>query len=97
MFEIGGSFKPRFPIGDGSIVIKPSLNIGYRFYSSDIQVVNDSQGLGINGGVELQFDVKTPFVPYIEIGALSQPVGGTHGETDIAFGPIFYIGGGIAF
>jgi hypothetical protein len=97
MFEVGGSFKPRFPLADGAAVIKPGLSIGYRFYSSDVPVVNDSQGLGIDGSIEIQFDAKSIVVPFFEIGLLSQPVGGTHGETDITFGPIFYFGGGIVF
>jgi hypothetical protein len=96
MFEIGGAFKPRFPLADGKAVIKMGLNIGYRFYSSDIDVVKKSQGLGINGSFEVQFDAGSYIVPFIEFGLLSQPVGGTHGETDITFGPIFYFGAGIA-
>jgi hypothetical protein len=97
MFEIGGSIKPRFPLADGSMVVKPGLNIGYRFYSSDFQVVEDSKGLGIDVSVEFQFDVNNIFVPYFELGFLSQPVGGTHGETDITFSPVIYFGGGVAF
>jgi hypothetical protein len=96
MIEFGGSIKPRFPLGDGSAVIKPGLNIGYRMYSSDSGTMDKVNALGLNASVEIQFDVKNIFVPYVEIGFLAQPVGGND-ITGISFPPIIYIAGGIAF
>jgi hypothetical protein len=96
MIEFGGSIKPRFPLGDGSAVFKPGLNIGYRMYSSESDVMDKAKGLGINASLELQFDIKSIIAPYIEIGFLSQPVGGND-VTGMSYAPIIYIGGGIAF
>jgi hypothetical protein len=96
MFEIGGSIKPRFPLADGSVVIKPGLNIGYRMYSSDSDVMDETKSMGLNVSVEVQFDAKSVVVPYFEIGFLSQPVGGNK-VTDVTFPPFIYFGGGVAF
>jgi hypothetical protein len=95
MFEIGVSIKPRFPLGTGSSVLKIGLNIGYRM----ITMPSPSKGvdaMGLNFDAEVQFDTKSNFVPYIEIGFLAQPVGGT-GAIDVSFAPIIYFGGGVAF
>jgi hypothetical protein len=96
MFELGGSIKPRFPLGDGSAVIKPGLNIGYRMYSSDSPVMKDVKALGLNVSVEVQYNIQQIFVPHFEIGFLAQPVGG-NSLTGISFPPIIYFGVGAAF
>ncbi len=96
MIEFGGSIKPRFPLGDGSAVIKPGLNIGYRRYSSDSPVMKDVSAMGLNASVEIQFNVQQVFVPYFEIGFLAQPVGGND-LTGVSFPPIIYFGAGAAF
>jgi hypothetical protein len=96
LLEFGGSIKPRFPLGDGSAVIKPGLNIGYRMYSSDSNVMDKVDAMGLNVSVEVQFDIKNIFVPYIEVGFLAQPVGGND-ITGISFPPIIYLGVGAAF
>jgi hypothetical protein len=96
MFEIGGSIKPRFPLADGAAVIKPGLNIGYRIYSSDSDVMDETKAMGLNVSVEVQFDAHQIFAPYFEIGFLSEPVGGNK-ATDVTFPPFIYFGGGIAF
>jgi hypothetical protein len=96
IYEIGGAIKGRFPLGDGSMVIKPGLNIGYRMISSDYNIIDKSDAMALGGSVEIQFNTKNIFVPFFEMGFLSQPVGGND-YTSITFPPIIYFGGGVAF
>jgi hypothetical protein len=96
IYEFGGAIKGRFPLGDGSMVIKPGLNIGYRMISSDDYRIDKSDALALNASVEIQFNTKNIFVPFFEIGFLAQPVGGND-YTNITFPPIIYFGGGVVF
>jgi hypothetical protein len=96
MYEFGCSLKPRFPLGDGDVVIKPGLNIGYRTISSDFADADGINALGLNVSVEIQYNIKNVFVPYLEIGFLAQPAGGND-NSDITFPPIIYFGAGVAF
>jgi len=96
MFEIGGSFKPRFPLGGGKAILKPGLNIGYRMFSSSADILDKIDALGLNVSVEVQFATDAGIVPFAEVGFLSQPAGGNP-ISDITFAPIVYLGGGIAF
>ncbi|MGD0590265.1 MAG: hypothetical protein ABSA44_05640 [Bacteroidota bacterium] len=96
IYEVGGAIKGRFPLGDGSIVIKPGLNIGYRMISSDYYIIDKSDAMALNASIEIQFNTKNLFVPFFEIGFLAQPVGGND-YTNITFPPIIYLGGGVAF
>jgi hypothetical protein len=95
-YEFGGSLKGRFPLSDGSMVFKPGINFGYRAISSDYYRIDESDAFALNGSFELQFDTKGKFVPFIEVGFMTQPVGGND-YTSITFPPIFYLGGGVAF
>ncbi len=96
VFEIGGSIKPRFILSGGSLAIKPGLQIGYRTESIDIEGAEDIMGLGVNVSVEFQFATESNITPFGVIGFLSQPAGGND-DTDVTFGPIFYLGAGVAF
>ena len=95
MYELGISFKPRFQISPKHF-IKPGLNIGYR--KLDIPDIGnaESDGLGVNLSVELQFLLESEYIFYIDGGFLSQPAGGND-ETDVTWSPILYILGGVAF
>lgn len=98
MTEFGITMKPRFVMGP-RIAIKPGFNIGYRKFESDI-TINDKklsiEGLGLNLSVEIQFMTSGNYIFYLEPGFLAQPAGGNN-DTDVTFGPIFYILGGICF
>jgi hypothetical protein len=96
LFEIGFSFKARFPIADGAAAIKPGLCIGYRSISSDIPQSDEVNALGVNMSCEVQFDVHQIFVPYFELGFLAQPSGGND-DWEVAFPPIVYFGAGVVF
>jgi hypothetical protein len=96
LIEFGCALKPRFPLGDGNIVLKPGLNIGYRMISSSLSYADKISALGLNVSVEIQFASKAGFVPFAEIGFLSQAAGG-NSYSDITFPPIIYLGGGVAF
>lgn len=94
MFELGISLKARFPLGDGSAVIKPFIGFGYRHVSSD-EDRSTFNGMALDMGCEIQFSAQG-FVPFIEIGFLSQPAGGNDFD-DINFPPTIFFNAGIAF
>jgi len=96
VYEFGGSLKGRFPLSDGSMALKTGINFGYRAITSDYYRVDKSDAFALNGSFELQFDTKGKFVPFIEVGFITQPVGGND-YTSITFPPIFYLGGGVVF
>jgi hypothetical protein len=93
LIEAGFSIKPRFFIGE-KMAVKPGLNVGYRLYEADEEFVA-GDGLGLNLGVEFQYDMGMAFLPFGEIGFLSQPWGGNE-DTDITYDPILYLQVGIA-
>jgi hypothetical protein len=93
MFEFGASIKPKFLLAP-DLAIKPGLNFGYRFTTSDIDVAEIS-AFGINLSVEVQKSLSTVIV-FGEFGFLAQPSGG-NSTVEVTFAPIFYVAGGIAF
>ena len=86
MTEFGPSIKWRFDVN--KIEFIPALYIGYRSYEGDA-----GEALGINFSLKAQFR-QDNFIPFIDIGFLTQPVGGND-ATDMTFSPIFIIGGGV--
>jgi len=88
MIEFGPALKWKFNIN--KIVLIPSLYIGYRSYEGDA-----GDGLGLNLSVKAQFP-QEKFIPFIDIGFLTQPAGGND-ATDITFSPVFILGGGVSF
>jgi hypothetical protein len=91
MFEFGATIKPRFIVAP-DFAIKPGLNIGYRFTTSDLEVAEIS-ALGINLSVEIQKSLPGVII-FGEIGFLSQPSGG-NSTVEVTFAPIFYVSAGI--
>lgn len=92
MFEFGAALKPRFMVGP-DVAIKPGLNIGYRFTTSDIDAA-EINGLGINASVEVQKALPGVII-FGELGFLSQPSGG-NSSVEVTFAPIFYFTAGVA-
>lgn len=100
IIEIGGSFKPRFFIASDWI-IKPGLNVGYRKFYFDFTgdcglELDDAEGMGVNGSVEIQYLYSSRFILFSEIGFVTQPYGGKHDVTHLDFGPILYLNFGVA-
>jgi len=93
IFEIGGTIKPRFMLSP-KFAIKPGFNIGYRKYFGDTDF-STWEAMGINGSCEFQYQYSPKIIIYEETGFLSQPVGGNV-DTDITFGPTFYLLLGVA-
>jgi hypothetical protein len=91
MFEFGAGIKPRFLLAP-DFAIKPGLNIGYRFTTSDIDAAEIS-ALGINVSVEFQKAMPGVLL-FGEFGFLSQPSGG-NADIEVTFAPIFYVSAGI--
>lgn len=94
MIEGGFSFKARF-LANEKVALKPGFNLGYRHYFADDDFVAGG-GLGLNVGLEAQYDYGAPWLPYLELGFISQPTGGND-STDITYDPIVYIQIGLAF
>jgi hypothetical protein len=96
-WEFGASLKPRFLLTE-ELSLKPGINIGYRrsvlkaggFTSDDVD------GLAINLSVELQYHIGTGLIPFLDIGFLSQPAGGTT-DADVTWPPIVYLSAGVAY
>jgi len=93
MFEFGASIKPKFILAP-DLAIKPGLNLGYRFTTSDFGPAEIS-AFGINLSVEVQKSLSSVIV-FGEFGFLAQPSGG-NSDVEVTFAPIFYVAGGIAF
>jgi hypothetical protein len=93
LIEAGVTMKPRFFIGE-KMALKPGLNIGYRYYDAEDDFVA-GDALGLNFSLEIQYDMGADFLPFGEIGFLSQPWGGNE-DTDITYDPILYFLVGIA-
>lgn len=91
MFEFGAGIKPRFLLAP-DFAIKPGLNIGYRFTTSDISAAEIS-ALGINVSVEFQKAMPGVLL-FGEFGFLSQPSGG-NADIEVTFAPIFYFTVGV--
>ena len=88
MTEIGTSLKWKFFIN--KVVLIPAAYVGYRSYEGSA-----GEGLGLNLSVKAQLP-QDKFIPFAEIGFLTQPVGGND-ESDATYSPVFIFGGGVAF
>ncbi len=96
MYEAGIAFKPRFLLSP-TVALKPGFNFGYRGMSApDLGGDSDGDGMALDISAELQFDRFEGFLPHLEAGFLTQPVGGTD-DVWISWAPIFYLGVGITF
>ena len=91
MFEFGAGIKPRFLLAP-DFAIKPGLNIGYRFTTSELDAAEIS-ALGINVSVEFQKAMPGVLL-FGEFGFLSQPSGG-NSAVEVTFAPIFYVTAGV--
>lgn len=90
--ELGFSLKPVIALSD-VVWIKPGLYLGYRI--AELGDSHNYKGLGINFGTEIVFKQGT-YAPYIDIGFLSQSVGG-NGDIGVVWAPIGYLGAGVQF
>lgn len=93
LLEAGFTMKPRFFIGE-KMALKPGLNVGYRYFLTQDDYL-ESDGLGLNFSLELQYDRGASILPFAEVGFLAQPWGGND-DTDITFDPVLYVQIGIA-
>ncbi len=92
-YEFGVSIKPRFFVGRG-FVIKPGLNLGYRFTTSEYEK-SRIDAFGANLSLEFQQDLG-PVALLFEGGFLAQPAGGND-AIELTFAPIFYVGMGVVY
>lgn len=90
---IGGTIKGRFTFGDG-LQLRPGMHVGYQTISPDEE--DSAIGFDIGAVVELAIPSSGNREWLVEVGFISQPVGGND-DYDLAFGPIFFIAGGIGF
>lgn len=95
VITVGGTIKGRFPAGN--MEIRPGIVLGYQTITGEaFEDSDDSTGIDVGGTVELAVPIspKSDFLG--EIGFVSQPGGGNE-DSEITFGPIFYIAGGASF
>lgn len=92
-YEIGVSIKPRF-IMSHDFAIKPGLNIGYRWSTSDEEDA-EIDAMGLNLSIEFQ-KMMNERILFGEFGFLSQPSGGND-VVEVTYPPIIYFGAGITF
>ncbi|MBN2007863.1 hypothetical protein JW960_00800 [candidate division KSB1 bacterium] len=105
-WEIGGSIKRRFFIGE-NWAAKIGGNIGYRkfyFNEDDLKAADvlryfededqkaQAAGMAVNASLEIQYHLpESKYIVFGELGILNQPYGGTRHVTDMNFGPILYV------
>lgn len=89
MFEFGFAFKFVLPLSE-KVAIRPGFEIGRRMYSSDDDIADDIQALGLNMSFDLLYEVSDSFMIIGEFGFLSQPLGGND-DWSMAFPPIWYV------
>ena len=95
MLEIGGGLKARLRIVDG-LYLKPGVSAGFRMTLSDSPDAR-AYAVGVNGGLELWYEIARGFSVFLDAGLLAQPFGGVPEVTLMDFGPLFYVGGGVGF
>jgi len=89
MFEVGVVFKARFQAGE-KFLFKVPVYVGYRSFGDP---AGNALGINLSGVLQYQGENVKPF---IDIGFLSQPIGGND-ATDMTFGPVFQASLGVAF
>ncbi len=98
-YEFGISLKPRFLVSP-VVAVKPGLNIGYRKSTRENlggeTAETDSDGLGLNLSVEVQYLADSDYIVFFEGGFLSQPTGG-NADASVTWAPIIYLAAGICF
>jgi hypothetical protein len=95
MLEIGGGLKGRLRILDG-LYLKPGVSSGFRMTLSDSPDAR-AYAVGVNGSLEIWYEIAGKFAIFADVGLLAQPFGGVPDVTLMSFGPLFYVGGGVGF
>lgn len=87
--EFGFVVKPRFSASE-KVIVKIPIFVGYRTYGNSA-----GQGLGIDLSAQIQFQTEK-VKPFVELGFLSQPVGGSD-YSDATYSPCFLLAVGLNF
>jgi hypothetical protein len=95
MLEVGGGLKARLRILEG-LYLKPGVGAGFRMTLSDSPDAR-SYAVGVNGSLEIWYEMARNFSIFMDAGLLAQPFGGVPDVTLMDFGPLFYVGGGVGF
>jgi len=92
---LGATMKGRFTLQNG-MQLRPGLAIGYQMISTDA-VDEGTNGLGIGGLFEVVKPLANSKNALVgEVGFITQPSGGNE-DSDVTFGPIFYLAFGYQF
>jgi len=91
---IGGTLKGHFGQPDG-VKFRPGLAIGYQMVSHE-EFSEDTQGLDMGAVLEVAIPTSKAGAVDIELGFISQPVGGND-DFDLTFAPILYLNVGYEF
>ena len=92
-YELALALKVKFSLSN-KVSYKPGFNLGYRLITSDD--IDTIQGLGLNLTNEFQLNISENFIPFVDIGFISQPAGGND-EFNTTFSPLIVLRAGIAF
>lgn len=92
MMEYGLALKTVLNPGEETL-IKPGILLGHRTYSGDLPGGN-IEAFGVNASVQIIPTTSDNGIFY-DVGFMSQPTGGND-AADVTFGPIFYLGAGMA-
>jgi hypothetical protein len=95
MLEFGGGLKARLRILEG-LYLKPGVSAGFRMTLSDSPDAR-SYAVGVNGSLEIWYEIARKLSVFMDAGLLAQPFGGVPDVTLMDFGPLFYVGGGVGF
>ncbi len=79
--------------GSDSFLVSPGIALGYQTISTDD--LDKVEGFSPGAFLELSFPLSPTLRGCGEVGFISQPSGG-NGDTEVTFGPIFYLAAGIA-
>lgn len=93
MLEVGAGAKGRFRLAKG-LYLKPGVGAGFRMTLSDSADAR-AYAVGVNGSLELWYEIAGRFAVFADVGLLAQPFGGVPEVTMMSFGPLFYVGGGL--
>lgn len=81
--------------GSDAFQISPGIALGYQTIDSD-NLDSKVEGFSPGAFVDLSFPLSKVLRGSGEVGFISQPSGGNE-DTEVTFGPIFYLAAGISF
>jgi hypothetical protein len=93
---VGATMKGRFTLQNG-MQLRPGFALGYQMINTDAPGTEGTTGLNIGGLFEVVKPLANSKNALVgELGFITQPSGGNE-DSDVTFGPIFYLAFGYQF